>query len=42
LLVTGKPEIGKSRLALELGRRVRAEGNMVASARAYEVAGRLP
>ena len=42
LLVTGEPGIGKSRLALELGRRVRAGGNMVASARAYEVAGRLP
>ena len=42
LLVTGEPGIGKSRLALELGRRVRAEGHVVASARAYEVAGRLP
>ena len=41
-LVTGEPGIGKSRLALELGRRVRAEGYMVASARAYEAAGRLP
>lgn len=42
LLVTGEPGIGKSRLALELGRRVRAEGHGVASARAYEAAGRLP
>src|SRR5262249_21310012 len=42
LLVTGEPGIGKSRLALELGRRVRADGHMVASARAYEAAGRLP
>ncbi|WP_172147757.1 MULTISPECIES: ATP-binding protein [Pseudomonas] len=42
LLLTGEPGIGKSRLALELGRRVRAEGHAVASARAYEAAGRLP
>jgi len=42
LLVTGEPGIGKSRLALELGRRVRAEGHVVVSARAYEAAGRLP
>jgi DNA-binding SARP family transcriptional activator len=42
LLVTGEPGIGKSRLALELGRRVRADGHVVASARAYEAAGRLP
>ena len=42
LLVTGEPGIGKSRLALELGRRVRAAGHVVASARAYEAAGRLP
>jgi DNA-binding SARP family transcriptional activator len=42
LLVTGEPGIGKSRLALELGRRVRAEGHVVPSARAYEAAGRLP
>ncbi|WP_332644210.1 ATP-binding protein [Aeromicrobium sp.] len=42
LLVTGEPGIGKSRLALELGRRVRSEGHVVASARAYEAAGRLP
>ena len=42
LLVTGEPGIGKSRLALELGRRVRAEGHTVASARAFEAAGRLP
>jgi DNA-binding SARP family transcriptional activator len=42
LLVTGEPGIGKSRLVSELGRRVRAEGHVVASARAYEAAGRLP
>ncbi|WP_026617397.1 ATP-binding protein [Ensifer aridi] len=42
LLVTGEPGIGKSRLALELGRRVGADGYLVASARAYEAAGRLP
>ena len=42
LLVTGEPGIGKTRLARELGRRVRAEGHVVASARAYEAAGRLP
>ena len=42
LLVAGEPGIGKSRLALELGRRVRADGHVVASARAYEAAGRLP
>ncbi len=42
VLVTGEPGIGKSRLALELGRHVRAEGHAVASARAYEAAGRLP
>jgi DNA-binding SARP family transcriptional activator len=42
LLVTGEPGIGKSRLALELGRHVRAQGHVVASARAYEAAGRLP
>ena len=42
LLVTGEPGIGKSRLAMELGRHVRAEGHGVASARAYEAAGRPP
>lgn len=42
LLVTGEPGIGKTRLALELGRRVRDEGHVVAWARAYETAGRLP
>jgi len=42
VLVTGDPGIGKSRLAMEFGRRVRAEGYVVASARAYEAAGRLP
>jgi DNA-binding SARP family transcriptional activator len=42
VLLSGEPGVGKSRLALELGRRVRAEGHVVASARAYEAAGRLP
>jgi DNA-binding SARP family transcriptional activator len=42
VLVTGEPGIGKTRLAHELGRRVRAEGHVVASTRAYEAAGRLP
>ena len=42
VLVTGEPGIGKSRLALELGRRVREEKHVVASARAYEAAGRPP
>jgi tetratricopeptide (TPR) repeat protein len=42
VLLTGEPGIGKTRLARELGRRVRAEGNVVASARAYEAAGRIP
>ncbi len=42
VLVTGEPGIGKSRLAAEFGRSVRAAGHMVASARAYEAAGRLP
>jgi DNA-binding SARP family transcriptional activator len=42
VLVTGEPGIGKSRLAQELGRRVRAQGQVVASARAYEAAGRPP
>jgi DNA-binding SARP family transcriptional activator/tetratricopeptide (TPR) repeat protein len=42
VLLSGEPGIGKSRLALELGRRVRAAGHVVASARAYEAAGRLP
>src|SRR5262245_16977808 len=42
VLVTGEPGIGKSRLARELGRRVRTDGHVVASARAYEAAGRLP
>ena len=41
-LVTGEPGIGKSRLALELGSRARADGHAVASARAYEAAGRPP
>src|SRR5262245_32226813 len=36
LLVTGEPGSGKSRLALELGRRVRAAGHVPASARADE------
>jgi DNA-binding SARP family transcriptional activator len=42
VLLSGEPGIGKSRLALEFGRRVRSEGHVVASARAYEAAGRLP
>jgi hypothetical protein len=42
VLVSGEPGVGKSRLAQELARRVRAEGHVVASARAYEAAGRLP
>ncbi len=42
LLITGEPGIGKSRLARELGHRVRADGHVVVSARAYEAAGRLP
>jgi DNA-binding SARP family transcriptional activator len=42
VLVTGEPGIGKSRLAMELGRRVRAQGHVVAWARGYEAAGRLP
>ena len=41
VLLSGEPGIGKSRLAAELGKRVRAEGHGVASARAYEAAGRL-
>src|SRR5262245_756901 len=42
VLLSGEPGIGKSRLAMELGRRIRAGGHVVASARAYEAAGRLP
>ncbi|HEY5623134.1 MAG TPA: AAA family ATPase [Gammaproteobacteria bacterium] len=41
-LISGEPGIGKTRLAQELARRVRAEGHGVAAARAYEAAGRLP
>ena len=36
LLVTGEPGIGKSRLAMELGRRVRAEGHVALSANVRE------
>ena len=42
VLLAGEPGIGKSRLALELARRARSEGHLVASTRAYEAAGRLP
>jgi DNA-binding SARP family transcriptional activator len=42
VLITGDPGIGKSRLAAELGRRVRRDGHVVAAARAYEAAGRPP
>ena len=42
VVVTGEPGIGKSRLAAELSRGIRAEGHVVASARAFEAAGRLP
>ena len=42
VVVTGEPGIGKSRLAIELRRRVQAEGHVVASTRGYEAAGRLP
>jgi predicted ATPase len=42
VLLTGEAGIGKSRLSLEFGHRVQARGHVVASARAYEVAGRLP
>jgi DNA-binding SARP family transcriptional activator len=42
VLVSGEPGVGKTRLALEVGRRVRTEGHVVAGARAYEAAGRLP
>lgn len=42
LLIGGEAGVGKSRLAQEFGRWVRAEGFPYASARAYEAAGRLP
>jgi DNA-binding SARP family transcriptional activator len=42
MLVRGEPGVGKSRLAQELARRVRARGDLVAATRAYEAAGRLP
>lgn len=42
VLLTGEPGIGKSRLAQELGRRVKTAGHVVVGARAYEAAGRLP
>ncbi|TCD14602.1 transcriptional regulator [Oricola cellulosilytica] len=41
-LLTGVPGIGKSRLAQELGRQAQSGGHEVATARAYEAAGRLP
>ncbi len=42
VVISGEAGIGKSRLAEEFGRRVRADGYPMASARAYEAAGRLP
>jgi DNA-binding SARP family transcriptional activator len=42
VLLEGEPGIGKSRLAMELGNSIGAEGHLVASARAYEAAGRIP
>lgn len=42
LLVTGEPGIGKSRLVEELAGAAAAEGALVASARAYQAAGRPP
>jgi DNA-binding SARP family transcriptional activator/tetratricopeptide (TPR) repeat protein len=42
VLVSGEPGVGKSRLAQELGRRVQTGGHVVAAARAYAAAGRLP
>jgi DNA-binding SARP family transcriptional activator len=42
VLVTGEAGIGKSRIALEIGRYARAQGHIVASTRAYEAAGKLP
>ncbi len=42
VVISGEAGIGKSRLAEEFGRRVRADGYPVAAARAYEAAGRLP
>jgi DNA-binding SARP family transcriptional activator len=42
VLLSGEPGIGKSRLAQELGLRAQTEGHEVATARAYEAAGRLP
>jgi DNA-binding SARP family transcriptional activator/tetratricopeptide (TPR) repeat protein len=42
VLLSGEAGIGKSRLALEFGNHVRKNGHAVASARAYEAAGRLP
>jgi DNA-binding SARP family transcriptional activator len=42
LLVTGEPGIGKSRLVEELAGLAAAEGAVVASARAYQAAGRPP
>jgi tetratricopeptide (TPR) repeat protein len=42
VVIEGEPGIGKSRLAAEIGRRIRAEGHVAVAARAFEAAGRLP
>ncbi|MHA6347686.1 ATP-binding protein [Roseivivax sp. CAU 1761] len=42
LVLTGEPGIGKSRLAQEFGSHLHGEGHALATARAYEAAGRLP
>lgn len=42
VLLTGEPGIGKTRLAEELAGAIRNDGHAVATARAYEAAGRLP
>ncbi len=42
VLLTGESGIGKTRLAQEFGLHLKAHGHEVATARAYEAAGRLP